>query len=58
MLELSSTTDHKNKTLIYFESLLEVTKSTMQVKPSLKILTLPQTNSSSTVLSAPNLLNF
>ena len=34
-----------------------VEKSTMQVKYSRQMLTLPQTNSFSTVLSAPNFLN-
>ena len=32
MLKFLSAIDHKKKTLIDFESLLEVTKSTMQVK--------------------------
>ena len=44
MLELLSDTDHKKKTLIEFKSILEVTKSTIQVKPSCQILTLPQPN--------------
>ena len=44
MLKLLSTTDHKKKTLIEFKSILEVTKSTIQVKPSCQILTLPQPN--------------
>ena len=57
MLELSPYTDHKKKTLIEFESLLEMTKSTMQVKPSRQMMTLTHPNTSSAVLSAPNMLN-
>ena len=57
MLKLSSAKDMKKNTLIHFESLLEVTKSTMQVKPSLQMLTLTKPNASPTVLSAPNFLN-
>ena len=52
ILELSSATDHKKNTLIDFESLLEVTKITIQMRPLLQILTLPHPNASSTVLSA------
>ena len=57
LLEFSSATDHKKNTLIEFESLLEVTKSNMQVKLSIQIMTLPQPNAPSIVLPAPNLLN-
>ena len=58
MIKLLSATDHKKKTHIEFESLLEVTKFTLLVKPPRQMLTLTQPNASSTVLSAPNLLNF
>ena len=53
MLEFLSATNRKKKTLIEFELMFEVTKSTIKVKPSRQIMTLPQPNASSTVLSAP-----
>ena len=57
MLGFSSANDHKNNIIIEFGSLLEVTKSTMQVKPSIQMLILPQPNASSTVLSELTFLN-